>query len=712
MTKKLLYALFFLVLPLEVFSSVTIKGYVMDKKNEKLVGVNVFLKNTYDGATSDENGYFEFETTETVEDTLTASLIGYTTFIQKINLKENQSLTIILKEKINELNAVTITAGSFEASDEKKSVILRPLDIVTTAGANGDIDGALKTLPGAQQVGEQEGLFVRGGEASETKTYIDGMQVASPYFSSVPNIPQRGRFSPFLFKGTSFSTGGYSALYGQGMSSALILESQDMPTQSFTSLGVTIMGGALGILKTDKKAKQSVGLNLSYFNLGPYMQLVKQNVTWHKAPQNIGASFFYRYKPTAKGLLKVYIDYGYGQLSVEFNDIEDSLGINKNRFSSYNNNIFSSVTYKDYLKNGWGIMAGISHSFAIANNSFQQTELDNSNKLTQGKLVFTKSLNNFSNIRFGTEIQNSTLKNQFGTLYLQYQNLFTSIFAESDLYFTKNLLARIGLRSERSNYSDQINIAPRLSIAYKTGKDSQVSVAYGDFYQEPNVQYSLWRPDLKFEKATHYIINFQKLTEGRTFRVETYWKQYKNLVKITPDTSNNGFGYARGLDLFYRDKKLIKYGDLWVSYSFCDSKRLYKNYLVEATPTFVADHTLSIVYKQFFPKKSFGFGGTLTLNSGRPYYNPQNPVYLGDKTPFYKNFSLNFNYLTQIFKNFTVVVLSVDNVFGLKNVYSYQYSSDGRRRQAIGASAPRSIFIGMFMTFGVDRGNDDNNEMP
>ena len=101
--------------------------------------------------------------------------------------------------------------GLGTASDERKTTVLKPLDIVTTAGAQGDIVGALKTLPGAQQIGESEGLFVRGGDGSETKTIIDGMMVNKPFFSSAPDIASRGRFSPFLFKGTIFSTGGYSA---------------------------------------------------------------------------------------------------------------------------------------------------------------------------------------------------------------------------------------------------------------------------------------------------------------------------------------------------------------------------------------------------------------------------------------------------------------------------------------------------------------------
>ena len=139
---------------------------------------------------------------------------------------------IILKEEPNELKAVTITAGSFAAGDSKRGAVLSSLDIATTAGSNADITAALKTLPGAQQVGEQEGLFVRGGAGYEAKQYIDGTLVNNPYNTSVPDIAQRGRFSPFLFKGTVFSTGGYSALYGQALSSVLLLESIDLPEKS------------------------------------------------------------------------------------------------------------------------------------------------------------------------------------------------------------------------------------------------------------------------------------------------------------------------------------------------------------------------------------------------------------------------------------------------------------------------------------------------
>ena len=105
-----------------------------------------------------------------------------------------------------------------------------------------DIYSALETLPGTQQIGETEGLFVRGGSANETKTIIDDMTVQNPFYSSVPDIPSRGRFSAFQFKGTVFSTGGYSAQYGQALSSVLVLKTQDLAPKNLTAISIMALG--------------------------------------------------------------------------------------------------------------------------------------------------------------------------------------------------------------------------------------------------------------------------------------------------------------------------------------------------------------------------------------------------------------------------------------------------------------------------------------
>ncbi|MBC8047713.1 MAG: carboxypeptidase-like regulatory domain-containing protein, partial [Fimbriimonadaceae bacterium] len=190
----------------------TIKGTITANKKETVPGANIILKDTYDGTTSDLDGNFSFVTEEKGKQILIVTFVGFEDHVDTLELNGGViEKNIVLKEKFNELNAVVISAGAFEASDEKKNTILKPLDIVTTAGAEGDIYGALETLPGASKVGNDDGLYVRGGSDYETKTIIDGMIVNNPYYTTTPDVPSRGRFQPFLFKGTVFSTGGYSA---------------------------------------------------------------------------------------------------------------------------------------------------------------------------------------------------------------------------------------------------------------------------------------------------------------------------------------------------------------------------------------------------------------------------------------------------------------------------------------------------------------------
>src|SRR4026209_2748943 len=292
----------------QISAQTTITGKVTDKKNP-LVAVSITLKDTYDGATSDSSGKYSFKTSEKGEFLLTATSVGYRPFEQKITLNGQSTLTIdiVLKEEVTELSAVVISAGTFEASDRKRAgVVLNPIDIVTTASANGDVTGALKTLPGAQQVGESEGLFVRGGTAGETKIFIDGTLVNNFFQSSTPNIASYGRFSPFIFKGTVFSTGGYSALYGQALSSALILESIDLPERSSANLSTSpiIIGAGFEQLADNKKS--SWGVNYNYVNLVAYFNLIRQKPDYFKMPEFQNADANFRIRTKKGGMIKYY----------------------------------------------------------------------------------------------------------------------------------------------------------------------------------------------------------------------------------------------------------------------------------------------------------------------------------------------------------------------------------------------------------------------
>jgi hypothetical protein len=705
---------FSLLLSTAALAQTTITGTVTDQKGEAIAGANIYIKDSYDGTSSDAEGKFNFVTIESDSQQLVTSYIGYETDERKILASGSTvTLKIALKEIVNELNTVVITAGAFEASDERRITILRPLDIVTTAGAAGDIYGALQTLPGTQQIGDQTGLFVRGGDASEAKTFIDGVAVADPYFTGVPDIPQRGRFSPFLFKGTFFSTGGYSAQYGGAMSSALILESQDLPER--TSTNISLMSVGAGISHIHKFKNTSVGIAASYTNLQPYINLIDQNYDWVKAPEAGSGSVIFRQKTSKTGLLKAFISYGPSHSIINYPDLNDTIG-GITRYDVKNHYLFSNASYKELLGKKWTLLSSASYSKSTDDIVVDGDSVNSENSLLQGRITFSRPLGLLSTIRLGTEVQYPQYQYDFTFYSLTESDLYWAGYAEADIYITSKLVGRLGVRPEYSERMNQGNVAPRISIAYKTGKFSQVSVAYGQFYQsaplevfsqvsDPGNNVSVVFPD-SFSHANHYILNYQVVSDKRTFRAEAYYKTYHDLPTFFPEGSSRGTGYASGLDLFWRDKKTIPYADYWISYSFLDTKREYLDYPEEAVPPFAATHTLSVVYKQTIPKINLNLGCTYVFSSGRTYYNPNNPVFLGDETPDYHNVSLNASYITTIFRQFTVIAISATNIFGFDHVHSYRYSTDGTNSLAIGDPAKRAYFIGMFMSIGEDRGDD------
>jgi hypothetical protein len=292
-------------------------GTVRDAAGQPLPGVNVFLKTTFDGASTDSLGRFDFRTDHAAGPlTLVATFVGYEPLELPVTLGQGPiSLpNLQLKASRAALGDVVVTAGAFEASDEKRSSVLKPLDIVTTAGALGDVAGALNALPGTTRVGEEGRLFVRGGAASETKYYLDGLPVQTPYGGSVPNVAARGRFSPFLFKGLVFSTGGYSAEYGQALSAVVVQHSTDLAPETQSGLSLMAVGGSAS--RTKRWNRTSVDVSADYTNLAPYYHLVPQSLGWERAPLALGGSLKLAHRTGAAGMLKLYGTYSRQRLDL------------------------------------------------------------------------------------------------------------------------------------------------------------------------------------------------------------------------------------------------------------------------------------------------------------------------------------------------------------------------------------------------------------
>ncbi|MDI5897327.1 TonB-dependent receptor [Flavobacterium yafengii] len=710
---KFIFTFAFLVFSLTIFSQNTISGKVVDEKGKPVSGANIFIEGTYDGASSSETGNFSFTTTTTGSQTLVVSFLIYETSKTVIDVANFQNKTIKLRESVTSLDAVVITAGTLEAGDKARVSVLKPLDIVTTAGSAGNIIAALQTLPGTQTVGEDGRLFVRGGEANETQTFVDGIRVAQPYGATTNNLPTRGRFSPFLFSGISFSTGGYSAEYGEALSSILLLNTQDDPDQNKTEIALMTVG--LGIGNTQKWKKSSLSVNANYINLSPYQAVIPQNVDWNSPFQSLSGETVYRYNFN-NGILKVYAAFDSSKFDINQENINSP---EKIRVDLNNNNFYLNSSYKGVFGNNWQITSGLSYGYSNNKINLDSDKVANDENAAHLKLKLKKSFSDRLKLSFGADYFvtqfNEDFKENSGSVFTNgYDANIAAVYTEADIFFSKKWAAKVGVRASNNDLLNETAISPRISFAYKMAKNSQFSFAYGDFTQTPNAEYIKYSNNNQFEseKATHYILNFQYNKNGKTFRAETYYKDYRDLVKFDTQMAaynsvydNSGSGYAKGLDLFWRDGKSIKNLEYWVSYSYIDTERDYKNFSSQVTPSFVADHSLSIVTKYWINDWKSQIGFTNSYSSGRPYNNPNETKFMNGKTKSYNSLSFNWAYLLSQQK---ILYFSVSNVLGTQNVFGYEYANNPDNtgfynRKEIVPTADRFFFVGFFWTISNDK---------
>ena len=691
------------------FSQSTISGKVVDNKNQPIIGANVYLDGTYDGATTLEDGEFKFTTEEEGTQTLIISFLSYETKTITDDVSKLSNLQIKLREDVESLDAVVLSAGTFEANDNSKVSVLKPLDVVTTASALGDFVGALQTLPGTSNVAEDGRLFVRGGGADEAQIFIDGIRVFTPYSPTPNNLPTRSRYSPFLFNGITFSTGGYSSEYGQALSSVVLLNSIDEPDQEKTEIGLLSVGVTLG--NTQKWEKSSLSVKASYINLGPYFEIFNNRNDWKTPFQGAQGEMVYRQKLN-NGMLKFYAAFDATKLELTQEDINFEEGID---FKLNNNNFYLNTSYKGVLGNTWTLNTGLSYTYAKNEIGIITTDIKDTEKSAHLKLKLKKRFNSRFKLSFGVEqfitdfdenVNDEFLNDNYG-----FKNDITAGFAEADLIFSKDLALKVGLRADHSSIFNDTDIAPRAALAYKTSEKGQFSLAYGNFFQNPNSAILKFEHHLKARKTTHYILNYQYVNNGKIFRAEAYRKDYDNLVKfdtqfesMESDFSSSGYGYAQGVDLFWRDNTSIKNTDYWVSYSYLDTERDYRNFETAAQPNYATTHNLSIVGKYWIDSWKSQVGIDYRFSSGRPYNNPNTNSFLSGRTKSSNSISLNWAYLISQQK---ILYFSVNNVLGFRNINGYQYADtpdfNGQfNRRALRQATDQFFVVGFFWTISED----------
>ncbi|HEV2480483.1 MAG TPA: TonB-dependent receptor, partial [Puia sp.] len=396
-----------------VSTQTTVTGTVTNEKGQPLPYASAYFKGSTDAGTADSSGVFSITTRLKGPQVLVLSAVGWKETEYPLVIEDyKHPLTFRLRPVENQLSTVVITAGTIEATNDRLLSIVKPVDVLSNASSTGDIVGAFQNFPGVQRNGgDQSGLFVRGGDATETMMILDGTTVQDPFYSAVPGVGQRSRFNSFQVKGMSFSTGGYSAKYGQALSSVLDLQSTDLPEKTTYSVGANIAGLMFaGSQKMDNNGLEYSG---TYTNFGPYYALSKTNFDFYQKPENTNLSARWISKTNNDGLFKMSVNYGLGNSGTIVPDPNDpAITI---PFGLHNENLAFNSSYKTPLTSKLRLFTAVGYSVNQDHIRWSDTLFNKHDERVQARSELTWRVADQFKVTTGGEIQHYTYAQRFDT---------------------------------------------------------------------------------------------------------------------------------------------------------------------------------------------------------------------------------------------------------------------------------------------------------
>jgi vitamin B12 transporter len=700
-------------------------GKITGENAKPLYGANVVIEGTIDGATTDSTGYYKFETSKTGSRRFIFTALEYKEVTKQLDVEAGRSYELNVQLSKSEVvtDEILVTASSYTSGEQSK-VTLTPLEIVRIPGADADLYRAITTFPGTNQVDEGSRISVRGGDPSEVLTIMDLASLYHPFiFDDDFNSSSYSTVNPWGLRGINFTSGGFSAKYGNALSAVLDLKSYELPqgTGAFIFWGLA-NASASGVYLSPGK---DFGATLDIYStfLQPYFKIngnLGQDFSPVPLARGIGGTLSYKF---SKGTyLKFIGDYNMDRLG-----IRQTSPSYDGYYKAESNNLFGNLKFSMPVGTSSFFNTGVSYSRYKKKITYGVFDNDIVSSYGKFRIDFSKPLSGKVDINAGGEYEYNEDKFS-GTVPVYSYNLRPDApsffvnskektsraggYLETQIKLTKSLFVIPGIRSDYHTLSKKTSFDPRISLGFGFVKDNVIRVAAGLYHQYPELQYYAQSSGLKPQEAIHYILGYElnKMDGLFLFRVEAYYKDYKNLVLLDSNNflyNSNGSGFAKGIDVFLKSKLAGKYS-AWISYSYTDSKRKYLESNVETSADYDITHNLTAV-GSYSVTNDLVVGMTFRVSTGKPftplypgYYDSTQALFIpvtgfknSERFPTYYRFDVNAQYTFSLFGKFAIGVLALNNVFNNKNLYGYTYNADYTKRIEIVSTNRRTVYFAL-----------------
>jgi vitamin B12 transporter len=696
-----------------------LRGTVRTRERAPVDGANVFLLQTLEGALSDSAGAFAITTAQRGSATLVVRRVGFRERRLAVTLPADTDLVVTLEAAAIQLAPISVEASSYKAADQP-GVALTALQVVTTPGAAADVFRAIQTFPGLQAVDEGAGLFVRGGDVSETKTLINDATVLSPYRYESPTGGFFGSFDPFLLDGIAFSSGGFGARYGDALSGVAALNTLGRPTRSSIGLtaslaavsasGALTLPAGLGLRATATRSNTALMFRLNG---------TSQDFTQVPEGEDLSASAAWQYR---KG----------GEVKVFALSQSDRFGVVVDQ-PAFSGAYDADESHSLVVASWRDVIGRFSHAVSVAragshrSQSYGAFQLDNGLGLTQAQVRSGFAATGWLTLTAGADLEHRTDDavgtypgNSYDSRPAARVVKFASdlagnryaLFAEGDLQIGGRVRATLGLRSDRSTLTRTRTWDPRLALALRLSGAATLTGAWGQYHQVPSplmYEPTIGDPTLGPMRATHWILGWALETHDVMLRVEAYLKRYLDLAQLTRDNrvAGGGTGTSHGLDVFLKWNRELPVSGR-IAYSYVHATRTDPDTRLLARSPFDVTHSITAVAER-------GWGQWHTslawrYATGRPFtpviaatpdtapgvWIPQYGAPESVRLPAFQRLDLSVSWLRSLWHgNLTILFVGVSNALDRDNLYGYRYRADYTQRIPVRSQFKRSVYFGV-----------------
>jgi len=428
-----------------------LSGYVFDgSSGQPLPFTNIYVLEKGTGTTSDVNGKFTLDL-EPGNYTLRFSFVGYKSETLKITESNFITpLTVKLYSTDILLQEVTVFAKTAENRGDKtvNPLTLQSEKIRNISPAMPDVLRSIQSLPGISANNEFSAEFnVRGGNKDENLVLVNGTQVYEPFHIKEAANASVGIFNVDLIKKVDLVTGGFSAKYGDKMSSVLNIEYREGNRQNYMGSATLSLAyfdgyfeGPLGknasiIFGARKSYLEYILSLLNFENVSaakPSFYDLQGVLAYHLSPRNkilidfIHSGDDFVYEPVNKPTESSH----FGEYKGEQAFYKENLNRNENNNATYFSSLFDiqsqnvlsgnsllnmEIAYYDQIDNENRFVQSLFDQKISASNNYFKF-IDNRRELNdylriktiQGKINFEHLFSPFYNFDAGLDFRNIT----------------------------------------------------------------------------------------------------------------------------------------------------------------------------------------------------------------------------------------------------------------------------------------------------------------